>query len=90
MHVCTRTCTHTHSMIFWLGDLNYRIQTSANMTIEQIKSHADNYQLPTLLTFDQLLVEMKHNSVFPGFTEAPIDFKPSYKYDPNTDDWDSR
>lgn len=78
------------SMIFWLGDLNYRIATSAEMTCEQVKVHADLYQFPALFKLDQLLVEMAKKNVFGSFTEADIDFKPTYKYDPNTDNWDSR
>ena len=77
-------------MIFWLGDLNYRIATTGEMTCDQVKAHADAYQFPALLKLDQLLNEMKKNNVFVGFKEADIDFKPSYKYDPNTDNWDSR
>ena len=77
-------------MIFWLGDLNYRIATSSEMTCEQVKAHADAFQFPALLKLDQLLNEMKKNNVFVGFKEADVDFKPSYKYDPNTDNWDSR
>ena len=77
-------------MVFWLGDLNYRIQTSPQLTVELIRHHVDNYQLAALLQFDQLLQEMKQGNCFNGFIEAAIDFKPSYKYDPNTDNWDSR
>ena len=29
-------------------------------------------------------------AVFNNFIEGPIDFKPSYKYEPNTDNWDNR
>ena len=77
-------------MIFWIGDLNYRVQTSHEMTFEVIKAHADNFQIQTLLKHDQLLNEMKRNNVFWDFIEMPIDFKPTYKYDPGTNDWDSR
>jgi phosphatidylinositol-bisphosphatase len=77
-------------MIFWIGDLNYRIMTSAEMSCEQVKAMADAYQFPALLKLDQLLIEVRKKNVFSGFTEADIDFKPSYKYDPNTDNWDSR
>lgn len=77
-------------MIFWLGDLNYRIVTSPEMTCDQVKFHADAFQFPVLLKLDQLLYEMNKGNVFVGFNEAVIDFKPSYKYDPNTDNWDSR
>ena len=77
-------------MIFWIGDLNYRVQTSPEMTFEVIKAHADNFQWQTLLKHDQLLNEMKRKNVFWDFTEKAIDFKPTYKYDPGTNDWDSR
>lgn len=77
-------------MIYWIGDLNYRVQTSHEMTFEVIKAHADNFQIQTLLKHDQLLNEMKKENVFWDFVEMPIDFKPTYKYDPGTNDWDSR
>ena len=75
-------------MVFWLGDLNYRIQVSPEMTAEQVKALADNYQLPTLLKYDQLLQEMAKKTVFLGFTEGHITFKPTYKYNVNSDEWD--
>ena len=87
-HTHMRAHTHTHSMVFWLGDLNYRIQLSPEMTAEQVKAYADNYQLQTLLKFDQLLQEMTKKTVFMGFTEGPITFKPTYKYNVNSDEWD--
>ena len=77
-------------MIFWIGDLNYRVQTSHEMTFEVIKAHADSFQIQTLLKHDQLLNEMKKSNVFWDFIENPIDFKPTYKYDPGTNNWDSR
>ena len=88
MHTHTHAHKHTHSMVFWLGDLNYRIQLSPEMTAEQVKAYADNYQLQTLLKFDQLLQEMTKKTVFTGFTEGPITFKPTYKYNVNSDEWD--
>ncbi len=60
------------------------------MTCEAIKAHADAYQFPALFKLDQLLMEMKKENVFNGFKESTIDFKPTYKYDPNTDNWDTR
>ena len=77
-------------MIFWIGDLNYRVQTSHEMTFEVIKAHADSFQTQTLLKHDQLLNEMKKKNVFCDFLEMPIDFKPTYKYIPGTNDLDSR
>jgi len=43
-----------------------------------------------VLALDQLGQQRKTGRVFQGFQEAEIDFKPTYKYDPGTDNWDSR
>ena len=77
-------------MVFWLGDLNYRIQTTAEMTPDIIKSYADNYQISRLLKYDQLMQEVAKGTVFMFFTEGDIDFKPTYKFDVNSDEWDTR
>lgn len=77
-------------MVFWLGDLNYRITTSTEMSSDMIKVHANNYQISRLFKFDQLRQEMDKGTAFTQFTEGTIDFKPTYKYDPNTDRWDTR
>ena len=50
---------------------------------------------PYILSHDvlyhmQLNNERRKQTVFTDFIEGPIDFKPSYKYEPNTDNWDSR
>ena len=37
----------------------------------------------------QLLCEQSKGNVFQGFEEGDITFRPTYKYDPGTDDWDS-
>lgn len=39
---------------------------------------------------DQLYQEMQRRRVFLNYNEGPIQFRPTYKYDPGTDDWDSR
>lgn len=43
-----------------------------------------------ILAMDQLGHQRRAGRVFQGFQEAEIDFKPTYKYDPGTDNWDSR
>lgn len=70
-----------------MGDLNYRIQTSPEMTTEIIKALADHYQYSHLLRHDQLLQQQKKGEAFSQFTEPPIDFKPTYKFDPSTNSW---
>lgn len=44
----------------------------------------------SVLALDQLGQQRKVGRVFQGFQEAEINFKPTYKYDPGTDNWDSR
>ena len=43
-------------VVFWLGDLNYRIQTSDTFNAETIKQWANLYQLQELTSKDQVSV----------------------------------
>lgn len=43
-----------------------------------------------IIKYDQLYQEMQRNRVFLNYTEGAINFRPTYKYDPGTDEWDSR
>jgi phosphatidylinositol-bisphosphatase len=78
-----------HNVVIWMGDLNYRIQTSPELSCEIIKAMADAYQYSALLSHDQLTQQVKKGAVFSQFKEHPIDFKPTYKYDPSTNTWDT-
>lgn len=71
--------------IFWLGDLNYRLDLEMNRARELL----DQGNLEELLCFDQLTAQRDARKIFIGYTEAPINFRPTYKYDPGTDDWDT-
>ncbi|KAG7208116.1 hypothetical protein KM043_009688 [Ampulex compressa] len=75
-----------HDQIYWLGDLNYRI-TEMDAAIAKRHILAENYG--PLLSLDQLGQQRQLGRVFHGFQEAEIKFKPTYKYDPGTDNWDS-
>lgn len=73
-------CSH----IFWIGDLNYRI-------IDNPPRHVfDTTDFTSIIKLDQLYTEMQKRRVFQNYTEGPITFRPTYKYDPGTDEWDSR
>lgn len=61
-----------------------------------LKSFKDETKLITshsvfefLLTYDQLCRELGKATVFRGFVEGPIQFKPSYKFDPFTEVYDT-
>lgn len=75
-----------HDQIYWIGDLNYRI-TDLDPQIVKRMIEENNYT--TILKCDQLNIQHKLQHVFAGFTEGPITFRPTYKYDPGTDNWDS-
>ncbi|XP_057338294.1 inositol polyphosphate 5-phosphatase OCRL [Microplitis mediator] len=84
-HVPTKSFKD-HDQIYWLGDLNYRITEMDVITAKQFIT-IGNYG--PVLALDQLGQQRKLGKVFQGFHEADIKFKPTYKYDPGTDNWDS-
>lgn len=60
------------------------------MDVNVAKNHIAEGNYAPVLALDQLGQQRKAGRVFHGFHEAVIDFKPTYKYDPGTDNWDSR
>lgn len=74
------------SFLIWCGDLNYRVNLSESV----IKSWLRQDRLDVLLEYDQLSIERKAGRTFPMFEEGPITFLPTYKYDPGTNQYDTR
>ncbi|XP_010714890.3 phosphatidylinositol 3,4,5-trisphosphate 5-phosphatase 1 [Meleagris gallopavo] len=75
--------THRFTHLFWLGDLNYRVEqppTEAENIIQKIRQQ----QYPELLAFDQLLIERKDHKVFLQFEEEEITFAPTYRFERGT------
>ncbi|XP_076445234.1 inositol polyphosphate 5-phosphatase OCRL-like isoform X2 [Babylonia areolata] len=75
-----------HDLVFWIGDLNYRI---SNYSLEEVKGWIHQQKYKILLSADQLSTQLGHTDVFRGFEEGPITFDPTYKFDPGTDVYDS-
>lgn len=69
------------------GDLNYRIDQRRDAVIGAVHSG----DLDFLLHHDQLRKQAKNNPGFRlrSFTEAPISFAPTYKYDRRSSEYDS-
>jgi hypothetical protein len=67
--------------------MNYRIDHRREAIIQAIKAQ----ELHSLTTHDQLIREIKFNRAcrFRGFTEGPLTFIPTYKYDPRTNEFDT-
>lgn len=72
--------------IIWAGDLNYRVPLDATLVRDllEVGLYKD------LLAHDQLVKERNGTrTVWRSFNEAPIDFLPTFKYDPGTSVFDS-
>ncbi|NXD11934.1 SHIP2 phosphatase, partial [Nothocercus nigrocapillus] len=69
------TLRFTH--LFWLGDLNYRL----NMDVQDILTRVTKREFEALLAVDQLNLEREKNKVFLRFSEGDISFPPTYRYE---------
>ncbi|KAK3557433.1 hypothetical protein QTP70_026637 [Hemibagrus guttatus] len=75
--------THRFTHLFWLGDLNYRIDlppTEAENIVMKIKQQ----QYQELLSRDQLNMERADEKVFLYYEEEEITFPPTYRLEKDT------
>lgn len=70
--------------IFFMGDLNYRIE----MKFEDAVKLSKDENFTELLRYDQLREQMYLGSVLADFSEANISFPPTYKYVVGTTEFD--
>jgi len=75
-----------HETVFWLGDLNYRL---SDLDTQEVKDLLAEGNLAALLECDQFRQQRQQRKVFTGYNEGPITFRPTYKYDTGTSEWDS-
>ncbi|OLL26945.1 Inositol polyphosphate 5-phosphatase OCRL-1 [Neolecta irregularis DAH-3] len=71
--------------LFWFGDLNYRVDLPNKDVREFILRNEHLLCLP----FDQLNVQRKEGKAFHGCTEHQIKFKPTFKFDMDTHEYDT-
>jgi len=69
----------------WLGDFNYRIDEERAKCIELIEAK----DWAALKAKDQLVAQKAAGAVFKGFGEGELGFAPTYKFDANTDTYDT-
>ena len=69
-----------HNVIFWMGDLNYRIDDDDAVIRQNIRLN----QTANLLDKDQLKAQQKTFPLLGYFQESMISFLPTYKFYPNT------
>ncbi|KAJ3204188.1 hypothetical protein HK099_001235, partial [Clydaea vesicula] len=76
-----------HELVILSGDLNYRIERPREEVIGAALS--ENFEF--LLKYDQLSAQIKHNKHFAlrNFKEGKIQFRPTFKYDVNTKNYDT-
>lgn len=67
--------------------MNYRINPSDAVNIKEVASSGD---FKILLENEQLNQQRAIKRVFHKFNEGDILFKPTFKYDVDSDEWDSR
>ncbi|KAF1768783.1 hypothetical protein GCK72_000596 [Caenorhabditis remanei] len=83
-------CLYDHDVVFWFGDLNYRLNTDGKMSNEDVRRIASSEKFADLLQYCQLREQMTHGTVFKDFKEPDsLPFRPTYKYDCGTNTWDT-
>ncbi|KAF8639783.1 hypothetical protein AX17_001043 [Amanita inopinata Kibby_2008] len=75
----------SHQNVIWLADTNYRVDLD-NGTV---RSHAEADALDALFSADQLRHVMDTGAAFAGYQEGPLLFRPTYRYDVGTDNYDT-
>lgn len=76
---------NSHEYVFWCGDFNYRI----DLDNDHCKDLVAKGDLINLMQAEQLTIQRKEGKVFDGYVEDEITFPPTYKYDMNSDDYDT-
>ncbi|XP_041276313.1 phosphatidylinositol 4,5-bisphosphate 5-phosphatase A isoform X3 [Onychostruthus taczanowskii] len=73
-------------LVFWFGDLNFRIES---LDICFVKYAIDSNVLSQLWEKDQLNIAKSTWPVLRGFQEGPLNFPPTFKFDVGTNKYDS-
>ncbi|XP_068165997.1 phosphatidylinositol 4,5-bisphosphate 5-phosphatase A [Antennarius striatus] len=75
-----------HDVVFWFGDLNFRID---DLDMQVVKLTIDNNKYAALWEKDQLNMAKDSETVLEGFQEGPLKFPPTYKFDVGTNTYDT-
>ncbi|XP_039245191.1 inositol polyphosphate 5-phosphatase K isoform X3 [Pipra filicauda] len=78
--------TLEHDVLFWFGDLNFRI---ADYGIHFVRESINNKRYSLLWEKDQLNMAKKTEAFLKEFIEGPLQFKPTYKFDLYSDVYDT-
>ncbi|KAI3373674.1 hypothetical protein L3Q82_022268, partial [Scortum barcoo] len=75
-----------HKVVFWFGDLNFRI---ADHGLHFLRSSINSGRLNLLWNKDQLIMMKNKEPFLQEFEEGPLNFKPTYKFDRNSETYDT-
>uniref|UniRef100_A0AC11C8Q0 Inositol polyphosphate-5-phosphatase J n=1 Tax=Ovis aries TaxID=9940 RepID=A0AC11C8Q0_SHEEP len=75
-----------HDLVFWFGDLNFRIES---YDLHFVKLAIDSEQLHQLWEKDQLNMAKNTWPILKGFQEGPLNFAPTFKFDVGTNKYDT-
>lgn len=81
------SCVEDMEHCLFFGDLNYRI----DMERSDVLSLIDAKAFADLSLYDQIASQLGRNHAFPlaSFTEGPLTFPPTYKFDPRSHQYDT-
>lgn len=78
-----------HDLVFWFGDLNFRLEADSFSTNEIVSLVSQN-DLKPLLEQDELNRTISSQKAFKEFSECKISFKPTYKFRLETQEYDKK
>ena len=71
--------------VIFMGDMNYRVRGTRNAVDKLLKHDMHDVMIHN----DQLIWSMRHDLVPAEYVEPPLHFKPTYKFDLNSDIYDT-
>lgn len=75
-----------HDLILWFGDLNFRIE---DFGLHFVRESIKNRCYTDLWQKDQLNIAKRQDPLLREFQEGPLRFPPTYKFDKNSDNYDT-
>lgn len=75
-----------HDLILWFGDMNFRIE---DFGLHFVRESIKNRCYTDLWQKDQLNIAKRQDPLLREFQEGPLHFPPTYKFDKNSDNYDT-
>ncbi|XP_058416121.1 inositol polyphosphate 5-phosphatase K isoform X2 [Diceros bicornis minor] len=75
-----------HDLILWFGDMNFRIE---DLGLHSVRESIKYRSYSTLWEKDQLTIAKRHDPLLRQFQEGPLLFPPTYKFDKNSNNYDT-